>query len=243
MSLARHVGFAHVVEGNYTQAVSLFKLAINDAASHKGTRPSLSCMQKVDNAQALRLFELQRAFGLCYEAMGRAEDMTKSFEAAVACYKDTALEMDEEKDRDTFYRHEARALFEVGLVVENFGQKEEPLAMLSRAVELFEKASFDTDVDVQSSEAAEAAEAVQRLSITGDSSAKSTPDLKEKSGEMRPQRRISLKYTTDWYCFKQWESPRKKCGRDWNQVSFTNKFKIRNGDRTFIAPWGFGHGE
>ncbi|KAG4444253.1 hypothetical protein IFR05_000228 [Cadophora sp. M221] len=243
MGLARHIGFAHVVEENYTQAIRLFKLALNDAASNKHVNLSHSFMQTVDDMKPLRLFELHRALGLCYEAMGRTEDMTKSLEAAVTYYRDIALQMDEDKDRDTFYRHEARGLFEVGLVLEKLGKKEEALDMLSRAAILFEKTSLNPDDEVQSSEATEATAAIGRLSLQEEQGDTSAPDLKEKYGEMRLQRRLALKYTTDWYCFKQWKPPRQRGGMDWNEVSFTNKFKVSNGDRTFIAPWGFGHGE
>ncbi|KAL5325877.1 hypothetical protein ACEPPN_007011 [Leptodophora sp. 'Broadleaf-Isolate-01'] len=243
MSLARHIGFAHVIEGNYTQAIRLFELAFNDAASNKNAILSYSFMQTVDDMKPLQLFELHRALGLCYEAMGRKEDMTKSLEAAVTCYRDIALKMDEEQERGTLYRHEARALFKVGVVLEKLGKKVEALAMLSRAAILFEKTSLNTDDEIQSSEATEATAAFERHSLPEGQGNTLAPDLKEKYGEMRLRRRLALKYTTDWYCFKQWKPPRQRGGMDWNEVSFTNKFRVSNGDRTFIAPWGFGHGE
>ncbi|KAH6717920.1 hypothetical protein BKA61DRAFT_670343 [Leptodontidium sp. MPI-SDFR-AT-0119] len=237
------IGNAYLGLGNYTQAIRLFELAFNDAASNKIAILSYSFMQTVDDMKPLQLFELHRALGLCYEAMGRKEDMTKSLEAAVTCYRDIALKMDEEQERGTLYRHEARALFKVGVVLERLGKKVEALAMLSRAAILFEKTSLNTDDEIQSSEATEATAAFERHSLPEGQGNMLAPDLKEKYGEMRLQRRLALKYTTDWHCFKQWKPPRQRGGMDWNEVSFTNKFRVSNGDRTFIAPWGFGHGE
>lgn len=242
-ALSRHVGFAHIVDGNYTQAIKLFKSTLSYLVANPDAGMSHGFMQKVDDVKPFQMFELHRALGLCYEATGRTEDMKKSLQTAVDCYKNTALEMDEEKDRDTLYRHEARALFELGLVQEKLGKVEEAFTLISRAVVLFEKTTLNTDDEVQSSEASEAAAAWERLSSPEDQEGKPLPDLKEKFGEMRLQRRLALKYTTDWYSFKHWEPPRQRGGMDWNRVSFTNKFKICNGDRTFIAPWGFGHGE
>lgn len=168
--------------------------------------------------------------------------MKAELEAAIECYQSTALKLDEKKDREIVFRHEARALFEVALVFEKLGRKQEAEPLLTRAVELFEKTTLDIDDEVQESEAAEAAAALAR--VTGkETEDVTTVDLKEKVGEMRLQRRLALQYTTDWYCFQHWKAPRQRGGMQWNSVSYVNKFKINNGERTYIVPWGFGHGE
>jgi hypothetical protein len=153
-----------------------------------------------------------------------------------------ALKLDEERDRKTVFRHEARSLFEVALVLEKLGRKHEAKPLLSRAVELFEKTTLDTDDEVQASEATEAAAALARVT-SKKAEHEPIPPLKEKMGDMRLQRRLALKYTTDWYCFQHWEPPRKRGGMSWDRVSRVNKFTINNGERRYIMPWGSGHGE
>jgi len=100
---------------------------------------------------------------------------------------------------------------------------------------------MENDDEVQESEQTEAEEALSRVSQPVQDPPAEIPDLKESIGGMRVQRRIALKYTTDWYVYQDWVPPRRRGAREWNRVTFVNKFKICNGDRTFIAPWGPGH--
>jgi hypothetical protein len=95
---------------------------------------------------------------------------------------------------------------------------------------------------VQKSEATEAAAALARVT-SKETKDGPIPDLKEKIGEMRLQRRLALQYTTDWYCFQHWKPSRQKGAMNSGKVSYVNKFKTNNGERTYIMPWGFGHGE
>lgn len=238
--LAGTVADVHIIDGNYTQAIRIFKSAQNGVAA-RTEKSSPSLFQNFDDVGPQLRFECHRNLGLCYEAVDREDDMKAELEAAIECYKDTALKLDEKKDR-TIFRHEARALFEVALVLEKLGRKQEAEPLLLRAVELFEITTLDTDDEVQESEAKEAAAALSRVT-SKDSEPGPIPDLKEKIGEMRLQRRLALKYTTDWYCFQHWKPPRKRGGMSWGKVSYVNKFKINNGERTYIMPWGFGHGE
>ena len=241
MWLARTVAKVHIVDENYTQAIWIFKTTLCGLAQDpEEGHPSM--FQTFDDVGPQRLFECHRNLALCYEAVDREDDMKAELEAAVESYQSVALKLDEKNDRETVFRHEARALFEVALVLEKLGRKEEAEPLLSRAVELFEKTTLDTDDEIQESEATEAVAALARVtSKEGEDG--TIPDLKEKIGEMRLQRRLALQYTTDWYCFQHWKPPRQRGGMQWNRVSYVNKFKIFNGDRTYIMPWGFGHGE
>jgi tetratricopeptide (TPR) repeat protein len=241
MWLAKTVANAHIIDGNYTQAIRIYKSALSDlAATPEKTRPSL--FPDFDDIGSQRLFECHRNLALCFEAVDREDDMKAELEAAIGCYQEIALKLDEKKDRGTVFRHEARTLFEVALVAEKLGREAEAEPLLSRAIELFEKTTLDTDDEVQKSEDSEAAAALVRVT-SKETTDGQIPDLKEKMGEMRLQRRLALQYTTDWYCFQHWKPPRQRGGMNWNKVSYVNKLKMSNGERTFIMRWGFGHGE
>jgi hypothetical protein len=140
------------------------------------------------------------------------------------------------------YRHTARSLFRIGLVEEKLDRIGDSKESLERAVFLFEKTSMESDDDIQQSEADEARAALGRVAMDADGKRTgSIPDMKETVGSMRLQRRLALPYTTDWYCVQSWETPRYRGAREWNQVSFVNKFVITAGHITFVFPWGFGH--
>jgi len=106
---------------------------------------------------------------------------------------------------------------------------------------LFEKTTMEGDDELQLSEAEEAAAALARVTNNDGDEVDQSPDLKETLGSMRLQRRLALPYTTDWYSFQGWKPPRRRGAREWNEVSFVNKFRITVGDRTVIMPWGLGH--
>lgn len=239
--LSRTVGYVHMLDRQYAQAVRLFKSALREFAEGRDEETSNSLARKVDYVKPLGLFELHRNLALCYEAMGRPEDMQASLEAAVEAYRPILLEIDEDRGREIIYRQEARGFFEIGLVYEKLGIKDDAKVFLSRAVILFEKTTMEGDDEVQQSEQTEAVEALSRVSQLDQDPPAQIPDMKESIGSMRLQRRIALKHTTDWYVYQDWVPPRRRGAREWNSVSFVNKLKICNGDRTYIFPWGPGH--
>jgi hypothetical protein len=110
-----------IIDGNYTQAIPIYKSALSHlAATPEKTRPSM--FQTFDNVGPQRLFKCHRNLALCFEAVDREDDKKTELEAAIECYQEIALKIDEKKDRETVFRHEARALFEVALVVEKLGR-------------------------------------------------------------------------------------------------------------------------
>lgn len=236
---ARSVGYVHIIDGNYPQAIRLFKAALSRLASedHVGFN-----FGQADDSNEQRSFHLHLQLGLCYEATSRPDDMKRHLEAAVSALKPIAMKMDEDKERELVYRHEARSLFHIGLVQEKLGLREHAKESLDRAVFLFEKTSMEGDDELQQSEAEEAAAALARVSkVDSEDEIAQLPDLKETLQSMRLQRRLVLPYTTDWYCSQSWMPPKYRGAREWNKVIFVNKFKITAGDRTFIMPWGLGH--
>ncbi|KAJ9132244.1 Tetratricopeptide-like helical [Pleurostoma richardsiae] len=242
VSRALSIGYVHVIKGDFAKAIRLFKAAITRISSKDYQEAAPFSLGQVDDARQQRIFDLHVQLALCYEATNRQGDMLQQLEVAVGALKPIILETDKDKDREMVYRHTARSLFRIGLVEEKLDRIGDSKESLERAVFLFEKTSMESDDDIQQSEADEARAALGRVAMDADGKRTgSIPDMKETVGSMRLQRRLALPYTTDWYCVQSWEPPRHRGAREWNQVSFVNKFVITAGQRTFVFPWGFGH--
>jgi tetratricopeptide (TPR) repeat protein len=236
---ARTMGYVYIIDGSYNKAIRTFEAALKslktDSAKGGGAGAAFGA---VSDASQQREFRFHLQLGLCYEAIGNEEKMKENLENAIGILKPVAKEMDSDEDRELVYRHEARTLFHLGLVEEKLGETDAAKETLKRAVDLFEKTSLKEDDELQTSEAMEANDAMERL----DAGSTAVPDLKESIGSMRLQRRLAIPHTTDWFCVQTWkEEQRMRGAKSWNEVSFTNKFQIREGDRSFIFPWGFGH--
>ncbi|KAK3391181.1 hypothetical protein B0H63DRAFT_508378 [Podospora didyma] len=238
------MGYVHIIDGEYGKAMRLFKRALSQLASgEEEAHMPINFVQEDDSGQQ-QLFQLHLQLALCCEATGKLEDMRENLEKAVDDLKPMTLKADADKDRELVYRHHARALFHIGLVEEKLGRKEDARETLTRAVFLLEKTTMEGDDETQKSEEDEAIAALRRAADGADKVGGSTdqpPDLKETKGCMRLQRRLTLPYTTDWYCAQSWQPPRRRGWEEWNEVDFTNKFVLCQGDRTVVVPWGFGH--
>src|SRR5580700_7361345 len=147
--LSRTIGYVHILDRQYAQAIRLFKCALREFAEGRDGVMSHGFGQAVDDVKPLRLFELHRDLALCYEATGRPEDMRVSLQAAVEAYRPTLLEIDRDKDREIIYRHHARGFFEIGLVHEKLSRKDDAKELLSRVVTLFEMTTIEGDDEVQ----------------------------------------------------------------------------------------------
>lgn len=241
LAKALTLGYVYIIDGDYIRAIRLFKMAITQLASKEDPGRQLIDFGQVDDSNEQCLFQLHLQLSLCYEATGQMEEMKENLEKAVEALKPATTKIDQDKDQNLVYRHYARSWFHIGLVEEKLGRKEDAKTSLERAVFLFEKTSMEGDNEIQTSEAEEAAAALARVSKGEEEEAEPLPDLKESLESMRLQRRLALPYTTDWYCAQTWEPPRRRGFKEWNRVSFVNKFVICQGDRTFVLPWGFGH--
>ena len=132
-----------------------------------------------------------------------------------------------DKDRDLVYHYRAWSWFHIGLVAENLRHKDDA------------KTSMEGDDEIQTLEVEEAAAVLARVSKSEGEEVGPLPDLKESFGSMKLQMGIVLPYTTDWYCARTLEPLRRRGFKEWNQVSFVNKFAVCPADRTFVLPWGF----
>lgn len=140
---------------------------------------------------AATTIECHRNPALCYEAVDWEDDGKAELEAAIVCYKPATLKLDK-KDRETVFRHEAGALFEVPLCSKNQDQNKKPslyyYALLSSSKRL--PLIHHTNNEVQESKITEAV-AVLARDAAKETEDVTTPDLKN-MGEMRLQRRLAL---------------------------------------------------
>ena len=234
------MGYAHVLAGAVAQAASLFRAGIAAALPSAPTATKVGRMLTgdVDDSLGQELFALRLQLGLCCEALGRKAEAGPLLESAVDGMGMYLKALDRDGGRGLVYRHTARTYFHVGLVEEKLGRQADARASLERAVFLFEKTAMEGDDEVQTSEADEATAALARVSRDGADDAgeavAALPDLREKLGGMRLQRRLALKYITDWYCEVEWEPPRRRGKEVWNRVTFWDKRTRTFGDRRLV---------
>jgi tetratricopeptide (TPR) repeat protein len=83
-SRAGSMGYVHITDGNYTQAIRLFEAALSQLASKDYKEPDGFNFGQVDDSKEQRSFQLHLQLGLCYEATSRPDDMKRHLEAAVS---------------------------------------------------------------------------------------------------------------------------------------------------------------
>lgn len=220
------IGQAHMANGDFQSALK----ALRGHLAWKTRQAKDSSYQaRLDRKPELAAYyrmELYSTLGLCYESLGRETEALACFQEVVDCYREFARkEVDRRETPDPkrmVHRSTARPLVEYASMLEKVGELAEAKRMYTMADYIFDRTTFVDyeDDEIYISEHHEVVEALQRINDAVEESARNSevaktkmPDLVERVGSIRLERKIVLAKRMNNYCEEGWTPPRYRGGQ------------------------------